>query len=271
MASDNGENQLGFDYEGSRYLKDLSCEKVGKEAAKRAVSLFGSKTITSRKSPLILDNSTAADFIGILTSALNSENAQKGKSLFCGKLKAQVLSPKVNILDDGLISGKFGTRPFDSEGVASMRKTVIEGGILKGFLYNTSTAKKEKNTVSTANALRGGIKSLPGVGVSNLYIEPASKEYVFNADNAYEALGSGLYVNDVMGMHTANAVTGEFSVGANGLWIEKGKPVYAVKEAVISGNILDFLSKIELIGNDLKFYGNIASPSLLISEADISG
>ncbi len=270
IAEEGAESQMGWDYEGSRFLDEVKFGRVGANAAKKAVQLLGAKKIASLKGSILLDSSVASEFLGIFASALSSESVQKGKSMLAGKKGEQVLSPLLNVIDNGLIEGKLGSKPFDGEGVPTRSKTLIEGGVLKGFLYNTYTAHKE-GVESTGNASRGGASSLPGVGPTNLYVGPSSLENVKDFGKLLETVVKGIYVTETMGMHTANPVSGEFSVGISGLWIENGAVRYPVKEAVISGNVLDLFRQVIMVGDDLRFYGNIGVASLLIEAIDISG
>jgi len=270
VAEQSGESQMGWYFEGSRFLKDISFGSIGRNAAKRALCLLGSRKIKGCKAAVILDNSVTVDFLGIFAASISSEAVQKGKSLLKGKLHKKVISSKINMLDSGLLPGKLGSRPIDDEGVAVQDKAVIKEGVLKTYLYNTYTARKE-GAASTGNAKRGGFSALPAVGVTNFYIEPASCTDIISKEKIIGSVSKGLYIIEAMGVHTANPITGEFSVGVTGLWIENGKPQYAVKEAVISGNILEFFDKVEAIGDDLQFFGSIGSPSLIISDVDISG
>ncbi|MFZ6016698.1 MAG: TldD/PmbA family protein [Nitrospirota bacterium] len=269
IAEDGMDSQMGWDFAGSRFLSEVSFEDVGRNAARRATQLLGSRRINAQKAYVILDSAVAADFIGIFASSLSSEYVQKGKSLLSGRLGSLVISSKINIADNGLLSGKLGSRPVDDEGVSSRAKTLIREGVLQGYLYNTYTAKKD-GVSSTGNAVRSGFSGLPSVGVSNLYIEAVSKSDVMEFNELFNAMDNGLYITEAMGVHTANPISGEFSIGVSGLWIEKGRIKFPAKEAVISGNILDFLGRIEAVGNDIRFYDNIGAPSLLIGPTDIS-
>jgi len=269
VAEEGGESQIAWDFDASRFLGDLSFEEIGRGAAMRAVRLLGSRKIGGCKADIVLDNSVTVDFLGIFASSLSSEAVQKGKSLLAGKLGKKVVSTKINMKDSGLLRGRLGSSPVDDEGVPSRSKVLIGDGVLQGYLYNTYTAKKE-GVVSTGNAMRGGFASLPSVGTSNFYLEPGAGSQVIGAEKIIGSIIKGLYVVDAMGVHTANPVTGDFSVGVTGLWIEGGEIKFPVKEAVISGNILDFFDKVEAVGNDLRFYGNIGAPSLIISSVDIS-
>ncbi len=270
IAEEGGESQMGWDYEGSRFLKNVSFEQVGRNAARRTVQLLGARKISPVKGFVLLDNSVAGEFLGILSTALYSESVQKKKSMLAGKTGQRVLCDKLNIIDSGLLDGRLGSKPADAEGTATCRKALIEKGVLNGFLYNTYTAKKD-GVKSTGNAVRGGFTGMPSVGPTNLYIEPVSKEHKADLETIIKTTDKGLYVIETMGMHTANPISGEFSVGASGLWIENGEVKYPVKEAVISGAVLDLFKNVVMVGDDLRFYGNIGSPSLLIEGIDISG
>lgn len=270
VAEDGADSQMGWDFEGSRFLGDVAFDRVGTNAAKRALQLLGAKRIAPAKGFVILENSVASEFLAVLASALSSESVQKGKSMLAGKKGELVMSPMINIIDNGLLDGKSGSKPFDGEGVPTEFKVLIEGGVLKGFLYNTYTARKE-HVRSTGNAARGGALGLPGVGPTNLYLEPTSPGQMRKFDELLKAVDKGLFVLDTMGMHTANPVSGEFSVGVSGLWIEKGEVLHPVKEAVISGTLLNLFRQVVMVGDDLRFYGNIGASSLLIESIDISG
>lgn len=269
VAETLSDSQMAWDFAGSRFLQNVSFEEVGKNAARRALSLLGSRRIDAVKAQVILDNAVAVDFVGIFASLLSSESVQKGKSLLAGKIGKQVVSPALNMVDNGVMIGMLGSRPVDDEGVCSREKILIKEGVLQGYLYNTYTAKKD-SVASTGNAVRGGFSGLPSVGISNLYAEANEKSTVMSLGNLFNVPDKALYITEAMGVHTANPISGEFSVGVTGLWIERGEIQFPVKEAIISGNILELFGKIESVGDDLRFYGSIGSPSLLIGQIDIS-
>jgi len=267
VAENGSDSQIGWDFEGSRFLSDVVFEEVGRNAATRALVLLGAKNINGAKDPVILDNSVATEFLGIFSSLLSSESVQKGKSLLAHRQGEEVVNPLVSIVDDGLMEHKLGSRPFDDEGVPTFGKYLIKNGVLQGFLYNVYTAKKD-GVMSTGNAVKGAFSGLPTVGPTNLYIpaSPASS----GPEELCRVMGRGLYITDAMGIHTANPISGEFSIGVSGLWIDGGIVKHPVKEAVISGNMLDLFRKVSVVGSDLRFYGNVGSPSLLIGPTDIS-
>lgn len=266
VAEDKGESQAGSDYDVKRFYNELKIEETGRRAAQRALELLGAKSIPSVKAPVVLEAGVAQEFLSIMASGFSSENVQKKRSLFSGKLDQQVAASIITIRDDGLLQGGLGTAPADDEAVPMKRKTVVSEGRLALFLYNAYTANKDK-TVSTGNGVRSGFKGIPGVGVTNLYIEPGE----CSLDSLMEQAGSGLLVTEVMGMHTANPISGDFSVGAAGCWIEKGHKAYPVREITIAGNILDIMKNVDAVGGDLLFSGRIGSPSLLLKEISISG
>jgi len=266
VAEDKGEAQSGSDFDVKRFYSKLKIEEVGRTAARKALDLLGARHIDTIKAPVILDAEVAGDFLSIMASGFSAEGVQKKRSLFIGKLDQVVTAPCITVYDDGLLAEGLGSAPADDEGVPMKKKTIIDKGRLALFLYNTYAANKDK-TVSTGNGMRGGFKGMPGVGVTNLYLEPGRE----SLESLIGSVGNGLYVTEVMGMHTANPISGDFSVGATGFWIEKGKKAYPVREITIAGNILDLMKNVDAVGSDLRFFGRIGSPSLRIKELSIGG
>jgi PmbA protein len=265
VAEEGGESQGGYDFDVTRYYSRLRVDEVGRRAAKQALALLGAKSIPSVKAPVVLDFRVAEEFLSLLAPAVSAENVQKKKSLFMGRLGSFVVSDKLNVIDDGLLDGGLGTAPSDDEAVPARRKAVIENGRLALFLHNTYTANRER-TASTGNGVRS-FKGTPGVGVTNFFIQPGAA----SLDDLIREAGTGLYVTEVMGAHTANPISGDFSVGAVGFWIEKGKRAYPVREIAIAGNILELMKNVVAVGSDLRFSGRIGSPSLLVKELSIGG
>ena len=268
---EGGETQMGWDFMGSAFLEDVLFAEVGRGAAGKAIELLGARTISPMKAPVIVANSVASEFLGIFASMLSAESVQKGKSLLAGKLGQQVISPALSIFDDGLLPRGLGSAPFDDEGVPTTRKGLVESGVLKGYMHNTYTARKAGDgSVSTGNAVKSSLASFPSVGPLNFYLKEAAGIRTARLEELFAQAWKGLYVTEAMGMHTVNPVSGEFSIGISGLLIEGGKPSHPVKEAVISGNLLDFFRNVEAVGDDLRFYGGTGSPSILIGPTDIS-
>jgi PmbA protein len=269
VAESGAESQTGADFMGSRFLRDIAFGQVGTTAALSALRLLGSRKIRGLKTDIILDHSVANDFLGVFAASLSSEAVQKGKSLLARKLDTEIISPVITIMDNGLLPGRLGSRPLDDEGVATQATSLVKDGVLRSYLFNTYTARKG-SAGSTGNAIRGGFSSLPAVGITNLYIEPAPGSGIIPRERLFSAIPKGLYVVDAMGIHMVNPVSGDFSIGVTGLWIENGEPAFPVREAVISGNLLDFFGKVAAVGDDTRFYGNTGAPSLIISDIDVS-
>lgn len=266
LAEEGTGSEMGSDFDFARFYDGLDVGLVGRRAAENAIQLIGGRRIKTVKTSVILENSVASDFLSVLASSFLADSVQKGKSMLAGKIGESIGSAILNVFDDGLYAGGLATAPVDGEGVPRQRTPLVQNGILNGYLYDTYTAMKGK-VKSTGNAVRPGIKAPPSPGLTNLYIERGglSKEGLFNK------LGSGLLVTEVMGMHTANSVTGDFSIGAAGIWIENGKRVYPVKGVAIAGNIIDILKCVIAIGDDLRFFGKVGAPSLLVSDITVSG
>lgn len=267
LAAGEGEDsQTGFAMDFGLKYGLLNPAETGQEAARRAVRMLGARPVKTRRADIVLDPYVATGFLGIIGPALTGEAVQKGRSLFAGKIGSQVASDKVTIIDDGAKTDGIASAPFDGEGVATGRTVLVRDGVLQGFLHNTYTAAKD-GVQSTGNGVRGSFKSAPEVGVTNFYIQAGSKQ----PQELIKEVDSGLYITEVMGMHTANPISGDFSVGVAGLLIEKGESARPVRGAAMGGNILDLFRKIDGVGNDLQFYGGKGSPTLRITEMTISG
>jgi len=266
VAEDKADSQMGWDFDFSRFYHELDVTKVGNTASSRALGLLGARSISSFRGPAILDNSVSCQFLGVLAPSFLAESVQKNKSLLGGKMNATIFSHTIDITDDGLYPGGAATQPFDGEGIIRQSTSLIEHGVLRNFLYDTYCARKD-TTLSTGNSSRSSIKTTPKVGHSNLYIKKGGE----SPDDLTSHVDKGLLVNEVMGIHTANPISGDFSVGINGFLIKHGKKEAPVKGMAISGNIIPLFNSVSAVGSDLRFYGQTGSPSLLIEEVDISG
>jgi len=267
VAEEDGDSQMGWGFQGSRFLSDVEFNKVGADAAWRALKMLGARRINAIKSYVLLDNLVATEFLSVFASMLSAEAVQKGRSLLKGRVNQKVVSGIVDMIDDGLLPKGPGTRHIDDEGVPTAKNVLIKDGVLQGFMYNTHTAAKDR-VKSTGNAVRSSFSAIPSVGATNLYIDSSGKKLSLN--EIISSMDKGLYIIEAMGVHTANPISGEFSIGVSGLWVEGGKIRFPVKEAVISGNMLEFFSRVVAIGDDLRFYGSMGSPSLLVESIDIS-
>ena len=267
VVAEEGEHaEIGWDYGFSPFFHQLDMPLIGTTAARRAVSMLGARPVPSTHVPAVLPPWVASDVLKVLSASFMADNVQKGKSMLLGRTGEPVFSPPVTIVDDGLYPNGIASGPFDDEGCFHSRSVLVSQGVVQQFLYDQYTANKE-NRRSTGNAGRHEIKAPPSVQATNFYIQNGSVD----PDELTSSLQEGLLVTDIMGLHTADPISGDFSVGATGLWIKGGEIVFPVKRIAISGNLTHLFSTVEAIGNDLKFYGQFGAPSLRISTLNIAG
>lgn len=266
VAESASEAQIGAKFDIQRFFNDLDFTSLGRQAAQYAISLLGAKKVKSANIPVIFSEEIAADMLTILASSLNGENVLRGKSMFAGKTGSQVTSSLISIIDDGIARRKTGSSPFDDEGELTGKTELIENGILKGYLHNRTSAKKMAEK-PTGNGFRSNFKSTPAVSPSNLYIKPGSS----SEKDILKDVPSGFYVKEAMGLHTANPVSGDFSIGATGHWITNGDAVYPVREVILAGNIKELFQNIVKVGNKIHFFGGTGAPVLLVESLSLSG
>jgi PmbA protein len=269
LAVDGDETQTGFSYRIARGLDELGLDDVAVEAVERAVRMLGATKPPTAKVPVVLDRFAAMDFLGVLASALNAENVLKGRSLFAEMVGDHVGSELFTLVDDGTILDGPGAAPFDGEGVPSGRTELFTRGTLNGFLHDTYTAARMGGGQrSTGNAKRGSYKGSPGVGTSNFYLDNGTtpfEELLRDADG-------GVLIADVSGVHSgANPISGEFSVGATGLRIEGGALGEPLREMTIASTLPEMLAGITGVGDDLRFFSSVGTPSVLIGEMTLAG
>jgi PmbA protein len=266
----NGAMQRDGWWSGARRLADLdSPENVGKEAARRTVRRLGARRVPTQRVPIVFAPEVARSLIGSVFEAASGDAIWRHASFLAGKLGEAIAASSLTIIDDNTMMlptgvGGFGTSPFDGEGLPSKRTVVVEHGVLRNYLLNTYTARK-LGMKSTHNASRG-LAGTPGIGCGNLYLEPGT----LGPEEIIGAVPAGLYVTSLMGFGT-NIVTGDYSRGATGLWIENGSLTHAVEEVTIAGNLGEMLRNVTGIGNDLVFRGAVASPTLRIDGMTIAG
>jgi len=260
------EIQIGSDFSVRRKIKEIDFSQLARNAARRAVSLLGAKRLRTQRASAVFEPVVFSGFLSLIGRGLGADFVQKEKSPFLKKKRKKIAKEIVNIIDDGILPGGVATAPFDDEGVPRRRTVLVKDGILSNFLYDSYTARKEK-VESSGNAFRGSFKTLPTVGLTNFFLEKGRNK-------KEELIGStdrGLYVMETLGMHTADPISGDFSVGVSGLWIDGGKFSFPVHGVTIAGNLLDLLNSIDAISDDLEFYGNLGSPTVRISDILISG
>ncbi len=269
VASDGQQLQTSYWVDYKRHLDALdSAETIGREAARRAARMLGARKVKSQRVPVVFDPRMAAGFVGSIAEAANGDAVFKKSSFFAPLLGKRVGPDWLTVVDDGRLERGIGTSPFDGEGVATRRTAIIQNGILKSFLYDTFTARKAK-AQTTGNAARG-YRSLPSIGTNNLYLEAGSEAGSRSPEEIISEVKNGFYVTAILG-RGANPVTGEYSRGANGLWIENGELAFPVQEVTVAGNMLQMLQGLDAVGNDLEFRGSTAAPTLRFAELTVSG
>ncbi len=266
IATHNEESQVGWDFDFNHFFTGLKRKEIGVRAAQKAVDMLGAKSIKTTKSPLLLENSVASELLDTLTSSFLAESVQKKKSALAGKINQLIFSSLLNITDDGLYPGGMATSPFDAEGVERKRTPLIVEGRLVTYLYDLYCANRE-GLNSTGNSSRPSLKLPPRMGISNLFIEKGTVSF----EELLANLGTGLLITELLGVHTADPISGDFSVGAAGHWVEQSKRSFPVKEVAFSGNLIQLFQKVEEVGSDLRFFGSVGSPSLLLKKMTISG
>ncbi len=267
VATQNGERQIGYHGEGARRLADLDPASIGLRAAQRALEKLGAKPFPTQKLPIVLDPWMAMSLLGAISPLFSADNVLKGRSLFAKKVGARVANERVTIVDDARRKGGLRSAPFDGEGVTTTTRTLIERGLLRGYLVNLKTARK-LSTAPTGNARRGSYASPSRIGPSNFYIEAGSDD----PGALVRGLDRALAVTSLLNLHTIDPVSGEFSLGATGSYLENGEPMHPVQGITIAGNLTHLLSSISGVGTDLTFgSGGIGSPTLVIAELSVGG
>jgi PmbA protein len=255
---------------------------IGQEAARRTLQRLGARQAKTQQAPVVFSPEVARSIVGNIFDAANGDAIYRHASFFAGMLGERVAGENVTVIDDGTLvfdrvsaceggisgsmkSGGFGTAPFDGEGLPTRRTVLIENGILKSYVTNTYTARKLGLTSSTGNASRS-LAGNPGIGAGNFFLQPGK----LTPEQIIADVPNGLYVTETMGFGI-NLVTGDYSQGAAGMWIENGELAYPVEEITIAGNLKEMYKNISAIGNDLVFRTATAAPTLRIEGMTIAG
>jgi PmbA protein len=269
LAVEGDETQTGFSYRIARGIDQLAWEEVVDEAVERSARLLGAAKPPTARVPIVLDPFAAMSFLGVLAAALSAEAVQKGRSLFAEMQGQRVGSELLTLVDDGRVMLGPAVCPFDDEGVPSGRTELFTRGTLNGFLHNTYTAKRAGDgQVSTGNAKRAGYKGAPGVGTSNFYLDAGES----SPRDLLERADGGVLIMDVSGVHSgANPISGQFSVGATGMRISGGELTDPLREMTIASTLPEMLAGVTGVGNDLRFFSSVGTPSVLIGEMTLAG
>jgi PmbA protein len=256
-----------FEFNASRSY-EVDPVWVGKEAAKLAVSALKTKPVETKSTTLILTQFALQDlFAYTLINAVKADSVQRNQSPFKGKIGEEVTSENLTIYDNGLFPGGLRTWAFDGEGVPHHKTVVIEKGVLRSFLYDSYSAKKEGKE-STGNAGRAGYLSTPSIDTTNFHILPGNK----TGDEMLREVDDGLIIYYLQGAHSSNPVSGEFSVVATPAWkIKKGEITHCSRGVMLAGNIFEVLKNVSLVGSNERQMGQLISPWIQVENVKVIG
>jgi PmbA protein len=265
QADRDGQMERDYWYTAGRGLSDLETpEHVGQVAAERTLRRLGARKVPTCEVPVVFDPETAAEILGTLFSALSGYSVFRNSTFLRDKIGETVASPLLTLVDDGRRLRGLGSRPFDGEGLPTRRNVPLERGVLRHYLCDSYSARKigARSTGSARRGIGGG----PSVGASNLYFEAGGTP----PEEILGGVERGLYVTDLIGFGV-DLVSGDYSQGAVGHWIEKGRLVHPVHEVTIAGNLKAMLKDVDAVGSDLEFRGASAAPTLRIRKMTLSG
>ncbi|MCD6263645.1 TldD/PmbA family protein [Candidatus Bathyarchaeota archaeon] len=268
-AKGGGLESTGSEYQQARSWREIDFEELATKASERAMKFLRARPIPGGRMPVIIRNRIFASILGVLLSGpINADWVQKGASPLSNRLGTQIASEDVHIIDDGVMEGGWGTRPFDDEGHPTQRTPVVEGGILRSFLYDNYTALKE-GVESTGNAQRRGYWTTPQPSPSNLILRPGGVSF----EEMVAETREGIYVEETIGEWLSNPVSGNLNATVtHGYLVKEGELTEPVKGVVISGNFYNLLKEgIELVGDDLEGSMNYYSPTVKIRQLTIAG
>lgn len=264
IAGEGTSMETDYDFSSALHASDLDApEKIGRTAGEKAVARLNPRKVSTRKVPVVFDSHVSGSIVGHLVTAINGAAIARKTSFLKGKLGERIFAPGINIIDDPLRRRGLRSRPFDAEGVAGSRIALIEDGVLKTWLLDSATAR-ELGMVTTGHAGRSA-SSTPSPGPTNLHLEPGE----LTPDELIKDIDEGFYVTDLIGSG-ANMVTGDYSRGAAGFWIEKGQRTYPVSEVTIAGHLLDVFRTVTP-ANDLHFRYGTNAPTLRLEGLTIAG
>jgi PmbA protein len=264
IAGDGTGMERDYDYSSVRHLSDLeSPDKIGRTAGERAIARLSPRKVTTRKVPVVFDPRIAGTLVSHLASAVNGASIARKSSFLRERMGQKIFADGIRIIDDPLRKRGLRSHPFDGEGIAGKRLALIEDGVLTSWILDCATAR-ELGLKTTGHAARG-VSSVPSPSASNLHMEPGKA----SPEELIADIKDGFYVTDLIG-HGANMVTGDYSRGASGFWIENGKTTYAVSEVTIAGHLTDIFRALTP-ANDLEFRHGINAPTIRIEGLTVAG
>jgi PmbA protein len=260
----DGKKRVGYYWSSRRHLSELMApEAVGEEAARRTLAKLGSRKLDTQEVPVIFDPDAGRSLLGLLAGCVTGGSVWRKSSYLAERLGTRIASDLVTVVDDPLIPRAPGSQTYDGEGLRSHRNVVVERGTLSSFLLDTYSARK-LDMKSTASAARSG--AAVTAGTTNLFLQPGSQ----SAEALLRDTERAFYVTGMMGFGF-NAVTGDFSRGASGFWLERGERVFPVSEVTVSLNFDELLKRIDAVADDLDLRTSVASPTFRVSSMMVAG
>lgn len=266
VAEEETDNSISYSYAGSRRLSRLPFDNMLEEAIFKATAVLKPDALEPTLMPVVLFREASAMLLEAFSPIFLGDALIKGKTFLKGMEGQRVFSEKLSIIDDGLLSEGFMSLPVDVEGNPTNTFSLVDKGIFKGFLHNTYTGIKS-GQASTGNAIRESFRSLPNVGIRNLYIEAGTRSF----EELISLEERVFLATDLMGLHTVDPVSGDFSLGVSGIIYRGGRVEKRVRGAVMAGNIKKVWGSVVEVGKDLRFYANVGSPSILIEAITLGG
>jgi PmbA protein len=267
VATAGEDRQVGYHGEAKRQFAAVVPAAVGRRSAELAVGKLGAQPFKTQTLPIVLDPYMGMALLGALVPLFSADSVIKGKSLFAGKVGEAVASERVTIVDDARTPGALRTAPFDGEGVATTTRTLVDAGVLRGYLSSLKTAKKMEQA-PTGNARRGSYATPSRIGAANFHLAPGTTA----PDTLIKGLDRALRITSLLNLHTIDPISGEFSLGATGDYLERGERTYPVQGITIAGNLTTLLSSITGVANDLVFGSSgLGSPTCVITELSLGG
>jgi len=272
LVEENGATKSAWDYWAGRDFADFDYKALAKKVVDEALKCLGAESIESGAYPIVFNNITAKDLFGVFTGIFVADNGQKGFSLLNkDSIGTQIAAPHITLRDDGVCDLSLGSMAFDSEGVATQKKAIIEDGVLRTLLYNLKSAAKD-GVKSTGNASKASLGGAITTAPTNFYVVPSDTSF----EDMISGVKRGVLITGMGGLHSGvNPISGDFSVSADGLLIEDGVVTKPVEMITIAGNFYDVLKNITAVASDLRFHstgsGGMGMPSILVDGIQVSG
>lgn len=266
VATEDGASQTGHHVEFALAAREIDVDVVGREAARKALGKLAARPARSGRFTAVLDREVVASLIDALCPMFSARRLLKGTTPLAGRIDQRIAAPVVTLVDDPHLPGGYASAPVDGEGLPTRRISLIEGGVFRSFLFDVFSANKLGG--GAGSTVRGSYSSLPSVAPMNPLLEPGTA----TRDDLVERAGDGVLILEVMGLHTVDPITGDFSLGGTGRRIERGRIGEPIEQMAFSGNLLSLLGSVEAVGSDLRLFpGGGGAPSLLLRDLSVAG